>query len=76
MNTLSIVTKNVSRYVKEKGFNISKMSRETGIPYCSLYASLCDGCRERDLRDDEFIKICIFAGVNPLYFASPEKEVI
>lgn len=67
---MSVVTKNVSRYVSEKGFNLSKMSRETGIPYGSLYASLCNGERERDLRDDEFIKICLFAGVNPMDFAN------
>lgn len=71
---MSFVTKNVSRYVSEKGFNLSKLSRETGIPYGSLYASLCDDGRERDLRDDEFIKICLFVGANPMDFAgNPEQ---
>ena len=71
---MSAVTKNVFRYVSEKGFNLSKMSRETGIPYGSLYASLCNGERERDLRDDEFIKICLFADVNPMNFVDKSEQ--
>ena len=71
---MSFVTKNVSRYESEKGYNLSKLSRETGIPYGSLYASLCDDGRERDLRDDEFIKICLFVDANPMDFAgNPEQ---
>ena len=73
---MSFVTDNVSRYIRSKGINLSKMSRDTGIPYAALYASLNDESRERDLRDDEFIKVCMFIGVNPMDFADkPEKEV-
>jgi lambda repressor-like predicted transcriptional regulator len=67
---MSIVTKNISRYINKKGFNLKKLSRETGIPYNSLYSSLCNPTRNRDLRDDEFVKICSFIGVNPMDFAN------
>ncbi|KAI4438828.1 hypothetical protein FMM80_00165 [Schaedlerella arabinosiphila] len=72
---MSTVTKKVSNYVRKKGFNLSKMSRETGVPYSALYSSLCDDERERSLRDDEFIAVCNFLNVNPMVFAE-EKEVV
>lgn len=65
---MSIVTKNLSKYVKDKGFNLAKMSRDTGIPYPALYCSLFnDG--KRSLRDNELIAVCRFIGVNPMDFA-------
>ncbi len=69
---MSTVTKNVAEYVKQKAINLSKMSRDTGIPYSSIYGSLADDSRERDLRDDEFIKICLFLNINPMDFADRE----
>lgn len=76
---MDIVTKNVSEYVKEKRINVSAMSRDTGIPYTALYASLVDKNRGRDLRGRELISICRFLGVNPMDFADesePVKEVV
>lgn len=66
---MSTYTKNLSKYVKNKGINISKMARDTGIPYAALYASLMDSDRERDLRDYEFMGVCFFLGVDPRDFA-------
>lgn len=61
-------------YVKEKGINLSKMSRDTGIPYISIYSSLIDEKRDRPLRISEYFRICSFLGVNPMDFADkPEK---
>ena len=37
---MDTLTKNLSRYVKDKGINVSKMSRDTGIPYMVLYAGI------------------------------------
>ena len=51
---MDIPTKNLSKYVKEKGINLSKMSRDTGIPYMALYDSLMNDSRDRDLRAGEF----------------------
>lgn len=69
---MSMVTKNVAEYVRKKAINLSKMSRDTGIPYSSIYGSLANGGRERDLRDDEFIRICIFLNIDPRKFADKE----
>lgn len=63
------VTKNLAQYAKEKAINLSAMSRATGIPYSSLYASLGDKNRERPLSVDEAVLICGFLGVNPMDFA-------
>ncbi len=65
-------TKNLSRYVKEKGINLSKMSRDTKIPYVSLYDSLLNADRDRDLRAGELFLVCEFLGVNPMDFAAKD----
>lgn len=67
---MSSVTKNVANYVNSMGINISKMSRDTGIPYGQLIVSLRHNDRDRSLRDDELIAICSFLGVNPMDFAT------
>lgn len=67
---MSSVTKNVSSYVKEKGINISKMARDTQIPYSALYSSLCDDERERELRADELLAICNYLEIDPRSFAN------
>lgn len=71
---MSVVTRNIANYVKEKGFNISKMSRDTGVQYNALYSSLLDAERERSLRDDELIAICKFLGINPMDFADESEK--
>lgn len=72
---MSIVTKNVALYVKEKGINISKMARDTKVSYAALYTSLCDEERERALRADELLAVCDFLEIEPRYFRQ-EKEVV
>lgn len=71
---MDIPTRNLSRYVKEKGINLSKMSRDTGIPYVSLYDSLANEARDRDLRVGEFFLVCQFLGVSGETFADPEER--
>lgn len=60
--------------MKEKGFNLSEVARKTGLDYQSLYTSLYDDKRERDLRTEELIPLCIFIGVNPMDFAEDSAE--
>jgi lambda repressor-like predicted transcriptional regulator len=56
-------------YVKEKGINLSVMSRSTGIGYNALYASLSKlDISTRELRADEFMLICNFLDVDPKLF--------
>ncbi len=74
---MDIPTKNLSRYVREKGINLSKMARDTNIPYMTLYDSLLNNERDRDLRAGELLLVCRFLGTDPRDFAEkPEKEVV
>lgn len=71
------VTKNIAKYIKDIGVNISELSRKTGIPYCSLYASLCDASgRERELRANELTDICYVLKINPMDFAETPAEAV
>lgn len=71
---MDIPTKNLSKYIKEKGINLSKMSRDTGISYMALYDSLLNSERDRDLRTGEFFSVCNFLSVNPVEFADEPGE--
>lgn len=74
---MSVVTNRLSEYVRKKRINISAMSRDTGIPYMAIYDSLMNDKRRRDLRDNEFLKICVFLDVDPMDFADkPEKKIV
>ena len=66
---MSKVTENVSRYVKDKGINLTKLAKGTGLSYTALYNSLMNQERSRDLRDDEFLSICEFLEIDPRQFA-------
>lgn len=70
---MSTVTNNLSQYIKDRGINVSKMSRELGIPYIALYNSLLNPASERTLRDIEFMKICYFLDVDPRLFMDARK---
>ena len=65
----SSVTQNVADYVNRLGISLSQMSRETGLAYGILRASLAERpTRNRSLRDDEFILICKYLEKDPLDF--------
>ena len=66
---MDIPTKNLGQYVREKGINITKMSRDTGIPYGALYDSLLNTKKKRDLRLGEALAVCAFLDVDPMDFA-------
>lgn len=71
------VTKNIGRYVKDMGINLSELSRKSGVAYGSLYASLADEGRGRELRANELTDICYVLRINPMDFADkPEKEMV
>lgn len=65
---MDVPTRNLSRYIKTKGINLSKISRDTNIPYGALYDSLSNPERDRDLRAGEMLSICRFLGIDPLDF--------
>lgn len=69
------IARKIGRYMKDRGFNLSDVARKTGLDYRSLYASLYDEKKERDLRTEELIPLCIFLNVDPMDFAdNPDPE--
>lgn len=63
------ISRRIGVYMKDRGFNLSEVARKTGLDYQSLYASLYDEKRDRDLRTEELIPLCIFLNVDPREFA-------
>ena len=75
--TAEHVTKNLAEYVDKIGANLSELSRKSGVAYVSLYTSLADKKKSRELRANELVSICKVLGINPMDFADePKKEVV
>ena len=70
------ISKRIGTYMQDKGFNLSEVARKTGLDYQSLYVSLYDEKRERDLRTEELIPLCIFLNIDPRDFAEQYQEVV
>lgn len=64
---------NIAGFIKKRGINLSAMSRDTGIPYMSLYNSLSNKNRERPLKASEFLTICKYLGISPVDFVETKK---
>lgn len=65
---MDISTRNLGKYVRDKGFNLSELSRKTGVPYMALYDSLANEKRDRSLRVDEYLRVCKHLGSDPMLF--------
>lgn len=63
------ITQKIGKFLKDSDVNLSELSRKTGIPYNLLYASVWDKNRERDLRANELMSICVVLDLNPMDFA-------
>lgn len=69
------ITQKVGRLLKNSHVNLSELSRKTEIPYNTLYASVWDRSRHRDLRANELMSICVVLGINPMDFVDdPDKK--
>lgn len=66
--------KKIGEYIKQKGFNLSEISRKTGITYMSLYNSFLNEKRERDLKVDEFLLLCKFLELDSMTFCPDEQK--
>jgi len=55
----------LSNTIKNKGISITKIAKETGIPYSILQPSFKG---HRQLRADEFFAVCAFLDVEPNSF--------
>lgn len=60
------ITNNIADYIKGMGINISALSRNTGVPDGILRRSIVS--KERSLRGDEVMSICLAIGKNPFDF--------
>jgi len=56
------VTSAVSKFVKEKGFQIKVIAQRTGVSQNVLYNSFSG---KRKLRADEYLTLCDFFGKDP-----------
>ena len=70
---MSVVTRNVSEYVRKKGIYLSELSRSSKIQYRAIYDSLAKPVRDRFVRDHELIIFCSFLGVDRLDFADKKE---
>lgn len=72
---MSAVTENVRAYIQEKGINVKNLADKTGHAYQPLNVSIGgQTTRDRDLRDDEFLDICMFLDVDPRIFAVKKEQ--
>lgn len=62
-------TRNLGKYVRDKGINVTKLSKSIGISYWALFDSLLNPGKERDLRLGEALAVCAFLDVDPMDFA-------
>lgn len=65
--------RNIAEFIKKRGVNLSAMSRETKIPYMSLYDSLFNEKKARQLKGSELIAVCEFLDVSPMEFADKKE---
>lgn len=71
---MDAITRNLAVYVRDKGINIAKMARDTGISYMALYDSLSNPARDRDIKGRELVAVCKFLEVNPMDFANIKED--
>ena len=64
---------NIAGFIKKRGVNLSAMARDTGIAYMSLYDSLFNDRRKRQLKASEFLVICEFLGASPADFVEKKE---
>lgn len=71
---LDLSTKNLGQYIKEKGYNLSELSKKTEVSYMALYNSLMNENTDRALRADEYLSLCKHLEVDPMVFYPDEQK--
>lgn len=71
---MDLPTRNLGKYIKEKGYNLSEISRKTGVSYMALYNSLMNVKEGRALRAGEYLSLCRHLELNPMIFYSDEQK--
>lgn len=68
------ITENIGDYLRRKRINLTELSRKTGIHYNTLYASVWDRSRRRDLRANELMSICVVLDIDPRDFIQDDTN--
>lgn len=68
------ITCKVGEFLTESNVNLSELSRNTGIPYNLLYASVWNRKRTRELRANELMSICVALNANPMDFVDNKDD--
>lgn len=68
--------RNIAGYIREKGIQLTVISRATGVPYMALYDTFFNEKKERQIRGKELMAVSDFLGINPKDYVdvSDEKE--
>lgn len=66
------MSKRIGTYMRSKGYNLKEVSKLTGLNYQLLYDSLYSP-KERELRANELIPLCVFLEIDPRMFADKEE---
>lgn len=67
--------RNIARYIRQKGIQLTVMSRATGIPYMALYDTFFNEKKNRKIRGDELIAVSNFLEINPKDFYDEKEEM-
>lgn len=59
--------------IKERGIKLTAIAEKTQIPYQTLYDSLFNKKKRRELRSSELIAVCAFLNVSPMEFADKKE---
>lgn len=71
---MDLPTKNLGSYIRKKGFNLSELSRKTGVPYMALYNSLMNVKEDRALRAGEYLSLCKHLEIDPMIFYQGDQK--
>lgn len=71
---MDIPTRNLGKYVRDKGINVTNLAKSTGISYWALYNSLLNPEKNRDLRLGEALSVCAFLGIDPMDFTDEPED--
>lgn len=52
------IEQKIGDYIKTRGITLTSIAESTRIPYGSLYSSLLDKQKSRELRSKEFMLVC------------------
>lgn len=77
MELIDKPTQNLSKYVREKGINMTHIERKTGISRRALRRRLLNETNPRSLKAYEFFLICDFLDIDPKEIAemrTPEDD--